>query len=252
MNRALPWPILLLAVLQPLTGAFAAMTGLGTPIGDATRNIDAPEQPLPVFFSIWGLIFLAGGAFGIAGLRRPADWYPRVGRPLLIAGALNIVWMLSAQLIALQPLDYLLLFPILFASWRAAAELNDITETDTPVTWRLADVASGLLSGWIVAAIAISTPLTIRSLTNLGPTDHPWPMFWLAIAVASLASWLFATRVSRSLWFFAALGWGLVGILMNNWLRTGMHWVALMAGLSAATILLLRVTRGAKRSKSAA
>jgi len=252
MTRALPWLLILLAVLQPLTGAFAALTGLGTPIGEASRNINAPEQPLPAFFSIWGVIFLAYGAFGVAGFLRPADWYARVGQPLLIAGAFNIVWMLSAQLIALQPLDYAMLFPILIASWRAAAVLNDIPPSEPKVTWRLADLASGLLSGWIVAAVSVSTPLTLRSLTTLGPTDFPWPMFWTAIAFAGLAAWVFAVRISRTPWFFVALSWGLVGIALNNWLRTGMHWIAFMAAVATATILLLRVTRGAKRSKPGA
>ena len=79
MSRALPWLILLLAVLQPLSGALAPLLGIGTPIGAATASTDAPEQPLPAFFSIWGVIFLAYAGFGLAGLLRPASWLPAVG-----------------------------------------------------------------------------------------------------------------------------------------------------------------------------
>lgn len=250
MTRALPWLILLLAVLQPLSGALAPLTGLGTPIGAATAGTDAPEQPLPAFFSIWSVIFLAYAGLGIAGLRWPAAWFESVGRPMLIAGVFNIVWMLSAQLVAYQPLDFVLLGPILVACWTAAARLDALRPAEPALTFRIADAATGLLAGWLSVAAAISVPLTWRTFNGLGPTDLPWPMFWTAMAVAGLAAWVFATRVSRSLWYFIAAGWGLVGIVLNNWLRTEMHWVSAMAALVAATILLLRVTRGAKRSKS--
>ncbi|MEQ9505972.1 MAG: hypothetical protein RLO80_06845 [Hyphomonas sp.] len=250
MTRALPWLILLLGVLQPLTGALAPLTGIGTPIGGATAGIDAPEQPLPFFFSIWSVIFLAYAGFGFAGLRWPAVWFPRVGWPLLVAGIANIVWMLSAQLIAVQPLDFLLLAPVLGAAWVAAARVETLRPSTQGHLLRIADLASGLLAGWASVAVAISVPLTIRSFTGLGPTDFPWPMFWTTFAFAALAAWIFTARISRSLWFFAALGWGLVGIVLNNWLRTEMHWIALVAGAGTATILLLRVTRRANRSRS--
>ena len=106
MTRALPWLILLLGILQPLSGALAPVFGIGTPIGDASANTQAPEQPLPAFFSIWGLIFLAYAGFGLAGILRPAAWFPKVGWPMLAAGLGNIVWMVSAQLIVSQPLNF--------------------------------------------------------------------------------------------------------------------------------------------------
>lgn len=252
MTRALPWLILLFGFLQPLSSALGPL-GIGTPIGADTANTDAPEQPLPAFFSIWGLIFLAYAGFGLAGLLRPAAWYPRVGWPMLIAGAANVVWMLSAQLIGLQPLNFLLLAPIFAAAWIAASRTESLRNAEAGrLTFRLADAASGLLAGWIGVATAISVPLTIRTFTGLAPTDLPWPMFWTAFAVAALAAAIFASRISRSLWFFAALGWGLLGIVLNNWLRTEMHLIAIMAALGAATILLVRVTRPPKRFRSAA
>ncbi len=252
MTRALPWLILLLGLLQPLSGALAPVFDIGVPIGAATAGADAPEQPLPVFFSIWGVIFLAYAGFGLAGLLWPVDWFGRVGVPMLMAGAANILWMLSAQLIGLQPLNFGLLAPIFAAAWIAAARLDVLRASETGPVFQVADAASGLLAGWISVAAAISVPLTIRTFTNLGPTDFPWWMFWATVAVAALAAWIFAGRISRSLWFFAALGWGLTGIVLNNWLRTEMHGIALMAGAGTATILFLRVTRGAKRPKSAA
>lgn len=252
MTRTLPWLILVLGFLQPLTGALAAL-GIGSPIGGDTAGTDAPEQPLPAFFSIWGVIFLAYAGFGLMGVLRAPAWYPRVGWPMLIAGVSNVVWMFSAQLIGFQPLNFLLLAPIFAAAWIAAARAEALRNTERgALTFRFADAASGLLAGWISVATAISVPLTIRTFTGLMPTDHVWPMFWSAVAVAALAAYLFASRVSRSLWFFAAMGWGLTGVAINNWVRTEMHLVAAMAALGAATILLVRVTRPPKRFKSAA
>jgi hypothetical protein len=249
MTRALPWLILLLGILQPLSGALAPVFGIGTPIGDASASTRAPEQPLPAFFSIWGLIFLAYAGFGLAGILRPAAWFAKVGWPMLAAGLANIVWMVSAQLIVSQPLDFLLLAPIFGSAWIASARVQALRASDSGLTLKAADAACGLLAGWISVATAISIPLTIRTFTGLAPTDFPWPMFWTTFAAACLASWLFSTRISRSLWFFAALAWGLLGIVLNNWLRTEMHLLAGMAALGTATILLLRVTRPPKRFK---
>jgi hypothetical protein len=116
MTRALPWLILLIGFLQPLSGALAPAFGIGTPIGADSAGLDAPEQPLPAFFSIWGLIFLAYAGFGLAGILRPANWYARIGWPMLMAGVANIVWMVSAQLIGWQPLNFALLAPIFAAA----------------------------------------------------------------------------------------------------------------------------------------
>lgn len=249
MTRALPWLILLLGVLQPLSGALSPVFGIGTPIGDASASTDAPEQPLPAFFSIWALIFLAYAGFGLAGILRPAAWYPKVAWPMLAAGLANIVWMLSAQLIVSQPLNFLLLAPIFAGAWIASAQVDALRPSQTGLTLKVADAASGLLAGWISVATAISVPLTIRTFTGLAPTDFPWPMFFITFAVACAASFFFATRVSRSLWFFAALGWGFLGVVLNNWLRTDMHLIAGIAALGTATILILRVTRPPKRLK---
>ena len=77
MTRALPWIILLLGFLQPLSGALAPVFHIGANIGASTASSDAPEQPLPAFFSIWGVIFLAYAGFGLAGILRPTEWFGR-------------------------------------------------------------------------------------------------------------------------------------------------------------------------------
>lgn len=250
-NRLIPFLILALGFLQPLAGALAPVFNIGTPIGDATSGTSAPEQPFPAFFSIWSVIFATYAAFGVNGLVRPEEWPRRLGLPLVLAGVGNIVWMLSAQLIASQPLDFVLLAPIFISAWWAAREAEALRGTRS-LGFQFGDAASGLLAGWISVATAISIPLTIRSFTGLAPSDFPWPMFWSTILSAGLFAWIFSSRISKSLWYFVAAGWGILGIAFHNWLETGMHLIGHFAAGCLIILLLLRLTRGAKPVKRAA
>lgn len=234
-----------LAILQPLSGALAPVLGVGTPIGAATRGLNAPEQPLPVFFAIWSLIFGAFLVFGLIAWRRREPWMLSVAKPLALAGLGNIVWMLSAQLVASQTLDFLLLFPIAAFSWLAAARFDRLRGMGGSPEKLVADAATGLLAGWILVAASISVPLVIRNFAGYGPTDFPWQMLWITLVSAAFGAWMFARYVSCSLWFFAALSWGLLGILANNWINTGMGWLAIITGVSGVLILALRLLRGA-------
>lgn len=237
--------LLLLALLQPLSGALAPLLGIGVPIGNATRDLGAPEQPLPAFFSIWSLIFLTYLAFSLFAIFRREYWMERISFPLVIAGMLNIIWMLSAQLIVSPPFDFALLFPIGAAAWYSAWCFDQMRGIGGSAAKLTADAVTGLLSGWITVAAAISVPITIRHFTPLGPTDYPWLMLWATLVPAAICAWLFSRFISRSAWFFVALIWGLIGTLLNNWTVTGMHWLAIMTGVVAVLVLYLRITRGA-------
>ena len=245
MKSRLPLILIALGIFQPLSGALAPVLGIGTPIGEATRGMQAPEQPLPAYFSIWSLIFGAYIAFAYTAWRGREPWMLRVGAPLAGAGFANIVWMLSAQLIAVQRVDFLLLFPIAALSWIAAARFDRMRGMGGSPEKLIADAATGLLSGWILVAIGISVPLLIRGFTNYGATDLPWQMLWIFLGTVALGSWIYARYISRSLWFFAALAWGLMGVIANNWTVTGMEWLAIMTAVSGGLILGLRLLRGA-------
>ena len=245
MKSRLPLFLIALGILQPLSGALAPLSGIGTPIGNATRGLGAPEQPLPAFFSIWTLIFGAYIAFACTAWRQREPWMLRLAAPLALAGLANIAWMLSAQLIVSQTADFLLLFPVAVFSWTAALRFDQMRGMGGSPGKLIADAASGLLSGWILVAIGISVPLMIRNVTSYGATDFPWQMLWTTLGTVAFGAWVFARYVSRSLWFFAALAWGVAGIVANNWMATGMGWLAIMAGLSGMLILSLRLFRGA-------
>ncbi len=249
-NRTLALLIVIVGLLQPLAGALAPAFGIGTAIGAATADTNAPEQPMPAFFSIWGLIFASYVALGVAGLLRPDGWPRQAGMPMLLAGLGNIVWMLSAQLIVWQPLDFLLLAPVFLFSWWAARIVDGARGAERSAGFYIADAASGLLAGWVSVAIAISLPLTVRSFSGLGPTDFPWPMYWTTILSAGALAWLFASRISRSLWYFAAAGWGLLGIAFHNWYETGLHLIGHFTLGCLIILLLLRLTRGANAGRA--
>ncbi len=234
-----------MGVLQPLSGGLASILGIGTPIGSGPRLAEGPEQPLPAFFAIWGVIFAAYLLFAILTLIKREPWMLQVGVPLAVAGAANVVWMVCAQFIVSQVLDFILLFPIAGAAWFAAARFDRIRGMGGSPGKLCADAATGLLSGWISVAVAISVPLTIRNFTTLGPTDLPWQMLWIVLGFAAFCAWVFARYVSRSLWFFAALSWGLIGIIANNLTVMDMGWLAIMTGVSGILILSLRLFRGA-------
>lgn len=252
MKPVFPIVFLILALLQPLAGALAPALGIGTPIGAATADAGAPEQPLPAFFSIWSLIFLGFILFALTVIKARESWMKQISGPLALAAIFNIFWMLSAQLIVYQPLDFLLLFPILWAAWLASYRFDKMRGMGGSAAKFFADMTSGLLSGWITVALAISLPLTLRSFTDLGPSDHVWPMLWLTLITAAGGAYIFASRISKSPWFFVAAGWGLLGIVLNNWFETDLHLLAITAGLVGGMILFLRWRRGASGARQAA
>ncbi|MEO1100478.1 MAG: hypothetical protein AAFW65_01390 [Pseudomonadota bacterium] len=247
------YALIVAAIGQFLVPALPSLIGFGTPVGDAARADYGgfpPEQPAGIAFAIWGVIFSFYAAFALANLFGTNETLRRVGPPLAAAGLFNVLWMLSAQTINLQLLNFVLLFPIGYFAFRAAAAFESVRGMGGAPTKLIADAATGLLSGWITVAVAISVPLTIRTLTGLGATDFPWQMLFLTLATATAGAWAFTTYVSRSLWYFGALGWGVACIALNNWFVTGMHPLALTAALAAILILRWRLTREANPVKA--
>ncbi len=243
------WLLLAVAILQPFCGGFAPLTGLGTPIGTASRLTGGPEQPLPVFFSIWSIIFLGFLIFALMTLRAREPWMNRVALPLALAGLFNCLWMLSAQLIVQPILDHILLVPILLAAFASAHAFDRLRGLDVSPAKRVADATTGLLSGWLTTAFAISAPLSVRALTDIGPTDRVWLMLWLALAIAGLGAYIFTRFISRSLWFYVALLWGLAGIVLNNLLVLQTHLLGIVTAFIALILITMRLTRGANGSQ---
>lgn len=240
------------AILQFLVPVLPAI-GFGETLGmRAIAQGFPPELPLGVFFSIWGVIFSGYLALAVVANLKPAHVDNRLAGPLVFAGLGNVTWMLSAQLLGLVWLDFLLLIPILLFAWEAAYRLDVIGGFDGTGRRLLACLVVGLLAGWLSVAISISLPDVARWLLGRDVTDMVWHSLWLALVPAGLLAWLFARKVSRSLWYFVALGWGLSGIVANNWLRTETHALAIAAFVVGWIVIGRRLRYGASGSAATA
>lgn len=234
--------LIVIALLQ-FAAPLLPLAGIGETIGArATADGIPPELPLGIFFSIWSVIFLGYLWLAIAALRSADAVSAVILTPLWLAGLGNVVWMVSAQMIGLAWLDFLLLVPILLMAWEAAQRLELIGGGGRSVDGFVAELVTGLLAGWLAVAVSISVPDVVRAVLGYGASDYVWPSLWLALVPAGGLAWLFASRFSQSWWFFVALGWGLIGVFANNWYRLETH----ALGLAVVSVGLYVMWRRAR------
>lgn len=242
-------PLFLLLALAQFLVPVLPQLGIGQSVGDrATALGIPPELPLGVFFSIWGVIFSGLVLMAFLNLRAPDHTTERLSQPLMLACLGNILWMLSAQSIGSVWLDFILLLPIAFYTWEAAYRWDRTQKYDGTLRSMLYAVTTGLFAGWLTVAVSISVPDVARAALNQGVTDAVWQSLWLTLIPATALTYIFASHVSRSIWFFVALSWGLLGIILNNWVRTEMHALAIAAAIVGLYILQRRVRYGASGS----
>lgn len=244
--------LLPVALLQLLVGYVPRAIGLGTDIGTrATENGIPPELPPGVFFAIWGVIFTAYIAFAIYGLQKNSALTDKLSMPLVLAGLANSAWMLVAQLIGSTAVETLILLPLIWAAWLSAYRFDTMRGLGGSAIKWTADLLTGLLSGWAIVALAISLPRLAREMLGLGPTDNEWYALWTVIITVQLASMVFRRKISRTIWFYVALSWGILGIIVNNWTRTELGflaWVALIFGIWLIGRRLIAGASGARRA----
>ncbi len=225
MSTAHRWllPMAILHFLVPVLPRLGIGEGMDV---RAVQDGIPPELPLGLFFLIWLVIFSLYLVLAIRVWRRKDLVSPEANAALAAAGAGNVIWLLVSQFTDIVWLNMILLIPILVASWRAAY-LLDNSPSD-----QMAQRVAGLMSGWLTAALAISIPDTTRWVLGWAVSDYMWVSLWLALVPAAFLTWVFVRHISRTWWFFAALGWGLLGVATNNWLRTEAH------GLAIATVFM--------------
>ncbi len=248
MSGSLKILFLLAAIAQVFVPVLPQM-GIGEAIGDrAVADGVPPELPLGVFFSIWGVIFLGLFALALRSLLSSDEGLDRLVLPLALASFGNIIWMLSAQGLGLVWLDFLLLLPILVCTWWAAYRQDRLARYDGTL-WRiLIGMTTGLFAGWLTVAVSISVPDLGRWILSRGPSDAVWDSLWMTLVPAVVLATIFANRTSRNFWYFIALGWGLLGIVVNNWARTGTQWLAIITAVIALYVLFRRLRFGASGS----
>lgn len=237
--------VVLAQFIVPLLPAF----GIGTTIGErAVSDGIPPELPTGVFFSIWGVIFLGLVLTAAMHWRTPSYTSTRIAPPLLMAALGNLIWMFSGQSIGHVGLDFLLILPIAFFTWEAAYRLDQAGNYDGTARSILHGLTVGLFAGWLTVAVSISVPDLGRWLLGRGASDAVWQSLWMTLIPASVMAFVFANYVSRNGWYFVALGWGLLGIVANNWDRLGTHALAIATALVGLYILLRRIRFGARGS----
>lgn len=247
MKSALLPPLLLIAAILQWAAPLLPLAGIGETVGSQAREGGIPpELPLGIFFSIWSVIFTLYLVFAALAVFNRSYLEEHVGPPLLAAGTGNVVWMLSAQMIGNEWLNFALLLPIVAFSWIAAHRLHLMGGWDGTRRRLVALALAGLLAGWSSVAVSISVPRLVRMMAGLEASDHVWLSLWCALLPAGFFAWAFAARISRNLWFFAALGWGLTGIVLNNWTRTGLHGLAIVAAVFGLYVLWRRLRYGAR------
>ncbi len=242
-------PLFLIVVLAQFLVPLLPNFGIGMAIGDrAVAEGILPELPTGVFFSIWGVIFLGLTLTAIQHWRAPSYTSERIAPPLTLAAFGNLIWMLSAQSLGLVWLDLLLLLPIAFFTWEAAYRLDQSGDYDGTPRSILHGLTVGLFAGWLTVAVSISVPDVTRWLLAQGVSDAVWQSLWLTLVPASLLALAFANYVSRNGWYFVALAWGLLGVVVNNWARLETHALAIAAAVIGLYILLRRIRFGASGS----
>lgn len=227
--------LLPIAGLQLLAAYLPTALNIAPSIGErATQEGIPPELPLGPFFAIWGLILLAYTIFAIYAFTRATELSRRLAKPLALAGLGTAFWMPLQQIVGNPILDLLAILPIGWVAWLAAYRFDTMRGLGGSAIKWTADVLTGLLSGWLTVATAISVPRAGRYMLGQGPTDSEWISLWSVLAVVSMATAVYKRYISRTLWYYWAAGWGLLGIIMNNWLRTDFGyflWITLFFGL---------------------
>lgn len=248
MNPITKLAFILVALGQFIAPALPAL-GLGKTIGSrAVAEGIPPELPTGIFFSIWSVIFIGFLITAILNWRAPDYVTERIAFPLMMAGLGNVLWMVCAQSFGWPWLDLILLAPILYFAWIAGYRLDQTNTYDGTARSILYGVTVGLLAGWLSVAVSISVPDFGRWALDRGPTDAVWQSFWMTFIPAVSLAFVFANYISRNGWYFVALGWGLTGIIVNNWTRTETHWLAITAAIIAINVLYRRMRFGARGS----
>ena len=237
---------LLIAIAQFLVPLLPQI-GIGETIGArAVADGIPPELPTGMFFSIWGVIFFGLLAIAFLNISEPDVATERIAPPLALAGLGNIVWMLSAQSLGYAWLDFLLLLPIAVFTWQAAYLHDRASLYDGTLRSVLNAVTIGFFAGWLTVAISISVPDVGRWLLGRGPSDAVWQSLWMTLVPAIIMALVFANYISRNGWYFVALGWGLTGIIVNNWLRLEIHALAIATAVIGLYLLFRRLRFGAR------
>ncbi len=211
--RPLALAALILAPLQPLAGALSLL-GLGRSIGAMSAASTTAATPASYAFVIWTPIFLLSVVWAIRQALPSMAEDPTAMRlrvPLVIAFALNILWMVVAQFSANGfHLVLILSGCVAAALWAFLPEARRLPE-GAFARW-VQRPFLGLFAGWVTAAVFANLAGALKA-TAFDP--DPWVSAIIVLAAGGLAAGVL--RAGRGdPWYLLAAGWGLLAILLGN------------------------------------
>lgn len=237
----LRWALnLLLPPLLPLVGSMPELTGIGRSIAEVSNAHVTPVTPAGYAFTIWLPIFALAIAWGLwqalpAGRATPLAH--RLGWPLALCYALNILWMLLTELTGMGwHLVVVILAALTCALIAFVIFVRDPGESG--IGRMIAAPLVGLLAGWVsmasfvnVAAAAQATGLMAEGAAG------SFTAVLLLLAAGGFATAIVAL-VRDAIWYLGAVAWALVAIILAN---TGMRGVDLAPAIAAGAMLALVV-----------
>ena len=236
--------VLLFALLQAGMAFWPDLRGWSHTISSRSADLGNPVVPVPATFAIWGLIFLACGAFAL-WQAVPANW----GDPLLrqigwVALALfagNALW--EAWVPRRGP-DWTSVAIVLAELGLALWLLVLVTGAGLDGwAWWLTAFPFQLFAGWVSAAAFVNLSSTLvrpfagRPVAATGP-DPRRPTVALALVGCATALGLVTAFLSGAWPYALALAWALGGIVVANRPRTTLGGTAI-AGAAVVALAAL-------------
>ncbi|PZW37652.1 hypothetical protein C8P66_14415 [Humitalea rosea] len=209
-RRTLPLATLLLALAQPVAGAIPFL-GLGHSIGDMAAASTTAASPATYAFVIWTPIFLLSIIWAVRQMWLEDATTERLRRPLALAFALNVLWMLLAEFTANGlHLVAVLAGGVAAALWAFLPEARRLPE-GAFARWLLRPFL-GLFAGWVTAAVFANLAGALKA-TGLDPDP------WLSALIVLLAGGMAAVVLRRAQgdpWYVLAAGWALVAVALAD------------------------------------
>ncbi len=249
------WFNLLLPIVQPLAGYVAPLTGFGHTVQSISDAHVTPVTPAGYAFAIWLPIFALAIAWGIwqslPGGRDTA-LARRLGWPLAMAFAANILWMLLAQFTGMGwHLVIVILGGLVFAVIAFLMFVRDPGEGG--IGRMIAAPLTGLLAGWVSMAsfVNVATAARASGLIVDGAAGS-FTAVLLLLAAGGLATAIVAL-VRPAIWYVAAVVWALVAIVLANagWRAVDLA-PAITAGVMVAVVIAVHVMRRGRDTAPAA
>ncbi len=221
---------------QVLASYFAQLTGMGQDMGSRWSGGFNPAQPSSYAFAIWGIVFPAVMAYAVYQALPAQREHPllrRIGWYMGTAFILITAWSLLAQLYAADLLLAILLFGIwwvLVPPYLAIAATAEKSAADRI----LIAFPINILIGWVSVAVFAGFG---NAATAAGFTDLY--IFVALVLLAGIVGALFTYLGRGNLAYPLAVIWGLVGVVIANWVRPANSTVTYAAAGMITVILLV-------------